>query len=115
LTVQDVEIPGSRLSSAKPSGRWTPILVFLVGAIVANALALLVAWIDRSYFALSIQYTLAPGLNLALALASVGALPRLRRRDRFPAGWHAAISLLAPATLTAIDFGMISRMTLHGC
>jgi O-antigen/teichoic acid export membrane protein len=101
---------------ATTTRRWTPTFLFLGVLLIANAVALWLAWQDQSWGALAIALYIGPAMNAALAIAGLAATPILRRRRlQFPARGHAIFSIAAPLVIAGVDLAAIFAMPLRGC
>jgi hypothetical protein len=80
-----------------------------------NLIAVLIAWLDRSWTAAGIAILWGPALNVCLIFGAQAVIPRARQHQGFSLGKHLAISIVVPGVAAVLDYLIIISMTLHGC
>lgn len=94
-------------SSAKAQ---RPLTIFLVVFLGVNGLALLLAFVDRSWFAFGIGMVVAPAANALIALLSFAGFGA-----RGMAWKYRLMALVGPLLAAGVDYFVIFSMGLHGC
>jgi len=108
----------SREIAHSAAKRSTTFLGFFIAMVViANAIAVYLAWRDGSWGAIWIAFIAAPAVNAVMALIALCATPALqpRRAGGFFLTLHILASVLIPALAWGTDFLIIDQMPIHGC